>query len=83
SGACPSSGGINGGGIFLIIYFVSIALYLIVGVCYKAFYKGARGTEMLPNTEFWLMVPGLIRDGCLYIYRTIASKTCNKSFDAV
>ncbi|XP_063712397.1 cation-dependent mannose-6-phosphate receptor-like [Symsagittifera roscoffensis] len=88
SGAClqdigGGGGGLTGAGIFLIIYFVSIAIYLIAGICYKALYKGARGMEMIPNTEFWMMVPGLIRDGCLFIYRWIAGKTYKKSFDAV
>jgi len=85
--AMPSGGGggsgLNGGAIFLIIYFVAIAVYLIAGIIYKAFVKGARGLEVIPNIEFWMTVPGLVKDGCIFIYRSIAAKVCKKEYDSV
>jgi len=68
----PPSGGNNedkmsGGEIFLIIFFVSIAAYFLVGVVVKWRVYNATGVELIPNTELWLGLPGLIRDGFLFV----------------
>jgi hypothetical protein len=51
----------TGGTIFLIIFFVSVAVYLLVGVVVKWRVYSASGVELIPNTELWLGLPGLIR----------------------
>jgi hypothetical protein len=52
---------IGGGTIFIIIFFVSAAVYVIVGVIVKWRVYNAAGVELVPNTELWLGLPGLIR----------------------
>ncbi len=69
--SATSTGGNNGGGgkkeplsggsIFLIIFFVGFAAYFLIGVVVKWQVYHASGVEVLPNSEFWVGLPGLIR----------------------
>jgi len=63
--------GLSGGSIFLIIFFVCVFVYFAAGIAYKKFKVHAEGIELLPNTEFWISFPGLIKDGCLFIKNKI------------
>jgi len=66
SAAGCGNSAISGGSIFLIIFFSAFALYFLVGIAVMAGVKGQRGKEMVPNIEFWVMVPGLIQDGATF-----------------
>jgi len=68
--ACPPGGipgigpgGLSPGSIFLIIFFVGFALYFAIGSVVMWKVKGATGIEILPNSGFWVGLPGLIKDG--------------------
>jgi len=75
--ACPTKGGggggdsegISGGWIFIIILVCCVPVYLIVGVAVQKFYYHSSGMELIPNVGFWLALPGLVRDGNLFIVR--------------
>jgi len=77
SGNSGGSGGGGGGGgeggklgagwIFVIIFFVGFSAYFLIGAVVKWKVYGAAGTEMLPNSTFWVELPGLLRDGCLFV----------------
>jgi len=64
--ACGGAHVLSGGTVFLIIFFGGIALYFLAGVIYLGPVKGMRGKEMIPNLNFWVMVPGLIQDGATF-----------------
>ncbi|XP_045168083.1 cation-dependent mannose-6-phosphate receptor-like isoform X2 [Mercenaria mercenaria] len=70
--ACPvpspfgSSGGISGGSVLLIIFFVLLAVYLATGVAFNKFRRSASGKELIPNLNFWTELPALVRDGVKY-----------------
>jgi hypothetical protein len=61
-----SSGGLSGGDVFLIIFFVGGFLYIAVGAAYNYKMKGQTGMEIIPNIEFWRDVPSLIKDGLVF-----------------
>jgi len=61
--------GLGVGAVLLIIFFICIALYLIGGMTYKGCVSGERGVNMIPNIEFWKQLPGLIKDGCLFVVK--------------
>jgi len=61
-------GGLNGGDVFLIIFFVGGFLYVAVGMAYNYKAKEARGVEMIPNLEFWKDLPQLLKDGASFAY---------------
>jgi hypothetical protein len=45
---------------------VGFSVYFIGGALYLHFVKGQRGSELIPNYEFWRDLPGLVKDGCSY-----------------
>ncbi|KAL4222063.1 hypothetical protein ACF0H5_018105 [Mactra antiquata] len=64
----PASG-LSVGSILLITAFTIAAVYLIGGVVVKRFRYQSSGRDLLPNTEFWLSLPSLIKDGCLLVIK--------------
>ncbi len=43
-------------------------VYIIGGVLYNKFAKGAKGVELIPNIEFWKELPGLVRVRTFTLY---------------
>jgi len=79
--ACPSnrpsgggSGGLSGGSIILIIVLCVMVVYLAAGITFQKVKNNASGLELIPNVEFWSSLPGLVRDGILFI----VNKTCRR-----
>eukprot|EP00754_Rhynchopus_humris_P019144 Rhum_TRINITY_DN14634_c0_g1::Rhum_TRINITY_DN14634_c0_g1_i1::g.104691::m.104691 len=62
-----SDGGITGGAVFLIIFFVGGFVYFAGGFAYNFKMKELRGTEAVPNVAFWKDLPLLVKDGALFI----------------
>ncbi|WAQ93512.1 hypothetical protein MAR_005983 [Mya arenaria] len=61
--------------------FASIALvYVIMGVTYGRLKNNARGTDLIPNKTFWTSLPGLAKDGVLFIVNKIRGRPL---YDAV
>lgn len=60
-----SKKGLSTGSILLITFFVILLVYVVFGILFN-FCKGAHGTELLPNFEFWNELPKLIVDGFLF-----------------
>ncbi|XP_052809870.1 uncharacterized protein LOC128238228 [Mya arenaria] len=81
---CNSSSGSAGSigpGLIVIIAFASIALvYVIMGVTYGRLKNNARGTDLIPNKTFWTSLPGLAKDGVLFIVNKIRGRPL---YDAV
>ncbi|XP_077979005.1 cation-dependent mannose-6-phosphate receptor-like [Glandiceps talaboti] len=73
SHCCPSSGGggggLSAGTILCIIFIVLVTLYIVVGILYMKFVREAEGTDLIPNKMFWISLPGLIKDGVLFVLR--------------
>jgi len=72
--ACPGGGPAGddeglGGWIFIIILVCFAVVYLVAGVIFNKVRGGASGVELVPNFAFWANLPGLIRDGALFIVR--------------
>ncbi|CAG9863556.1 unnamed protein product [Phyllotreta striolata] len=59
--------GMNGGSVFLLILFIVASVYLIGGALVLYFIRGARGAEVIPNVEFWKNLPGLVKDGIIFL----------------
>jgi len=63
---------ISGGWIFIIILSGLTVLYFVGGAIYNKFVQHKEGIEIIPNVEFWMSLPGLVKDGFLFTYRKIA-----------
>ncbi|EGC36723.1 hypothetical protein DICPUDRAFT_150768 [Dictyostelium purpureum] len=80
-----SSGGISGGDVFLIIFFVGLGSYFIIGIIVQAIRKHKMGhpvDSIIPNIEFWKSFGSLIKDGALYIKFKV-SGTPGGSYQAI
>eukprot|EP01120_Amphizonella_sp_Union-15-10_P014217 TRINITY_DN6821_c0_g1_i2.p1 TRINITY_DN6821_c0_g1~~TRINITY_DN6821_c0_g1_i2.p1 ORF type:complete len:223 (+),score=29.64 TRINITY_DN6821_c0_g1_i2:215-883(+) len=62
------SSGTSLGTILLILLFVVIIVYIISGILFNKFKKGESGMSLVPNLEFWKQLPGLVKDGALFIW---------------
>ena len=63
-----SSGGMGAGGIILIILAVLVVLYFGLGAVYQWKFKEAQTIpEFIIHREFWVSIPGLVKDGVLFI----------------
>lgn len=73
--ACIVSSGISVGSVLLILFFVFVMIYVIGGILFLRFYRGASGVEMFPNYEFWKDLPFLIKDGMVFTFRGCKTDT--------
>ncbi|KAB5517467.1 mannose-6-phosphate receptor binding domain-containing protein [Coniochaeta sp. 2T2.1] len=55
-------GSVGPGGVFGIIFFVAVAVYLLGGVFYQRTVAHARGWRQLPNYSLWAGIGGFIQD---------------------
>ncbi|XP_063916028.1 uncharacterized protein LOC135132039 [Zophobas morio] len=60
--------GMSTGSVFLLIFFISVVVYLVGGCLILYFIRGARGLEMIPNIDFWRSLPGLMKDGIIFLF---------------
>jgi len=60
-------GSLSGGSILLILCFVLLAVYLLIGTLFMKYKKGAIGTEIVPNKDFWTDIPHLVKDGLTFV----------------
>eukprot|EP01116_Phalansterium_solitarium_P011763 TRINITY_DN27539_c0_g1_i1.p1 TRINITY_DN27539_c0_g1~~TRINITY_DN27539_c0_g1_i1.p1 ORF type:complete len:238 (-),score=26.74 TRINITY_DN27539_c0_g1_i1:219-932(-) len=64
------AGGISGGTIFLIVILCSTVVYLGAGVAWN-YRRQETGVRLIPQVEFWTSIPGLVKDGALFIVAKI------------
>jgi hypothetical protein len=72
--ACGGSSGLSGGSIFMIIVLVVTVVYFAGGYAYMYKKHGARGVEAIPNLEFWRNLPGLVKDGWMFVVDKVRNK---------
>jgi hypothetical protein len=60
-----------GGTAFVVVVFVGGFLYVVGTVLYNKFKLGKTGKELAPHPEFWLSLPGLIKDGFIFTFTKI------------
>jgi len=61
--ACPPKDD-SWGWTFIILFGVSVVLYLGVGIGWNIKQHGLRGAEAIPHLDFWKELPGLVKEGC-------------------
>jgi len=73
-GGGGGGGGLSGGSIFLIIVLCLFVVYCVAGVLFMKFKREASGTDLIPNKDFWFSLPGLCKDGVLFVWCKITGK---------
>jgi hypothetical protein len=47
---------------------VVLVIYLVAGILFMKYKRGATGKEVIPNVEFWSSLPGLIKVGGYFYF---------------
>jgi hypothetical protein len=55
-----ASENLSTGAVLLILFFVTLTVYLVGGMLFNIFFLGARGIEVVPNLDFWKGLPSLV-----------------------
>lgn len=66
--ASSSNGGLSTGSVLVIIFFLFATLYFVGGAVALKLLRGAEGREMIPNYDFWVDLPNLVRDGATFVF---------------
>jgi len=76
-----SLGGTSAGTLFCVLLLVFVIIYLVVGVAWNKFYLQHDNTldQLIPQYSYWVQIPGLIEEGCLFFYEKVQSLTFKKS----
>uniref|UniRef100_A0A2R5LIH7 Putative secreted protein n=1 Tax=Ornithodoros turicata TaxID=34597 RepID=A0A2R5LIH7_9ACAR len=88
SGACGTATqlqGLSAGSVLLILFFVLLLIYLVIGIVYNHSH-GARGWEMIPNYQFWTELPLLIVEGCVFFVKIVTcqqTRSANGTYDNI
>eukprot|EP01116_Phalansterium_solitarium_P001833 TRINITY_DN11653_c0_g1_i1.p1 TRINITY_DN11653_c0_g1~~TRINITY_DN11653_c0_g1_i1.p1 ORF type:complete len:265 (+),score=23.03 TRINITY_DN11653_c0_g1_i1:130-924(+) len=73
-GGATTKGGLSGGSVFLIILLCCVVVYVGAGIAWNHFKMHNTGVELIPNVSFWTSIPGLVKDGALFIWGKIARR---------
>jgi len=65
--ACPASKDL-GGWIVIIIAIVCFSLYCAIGSVVNWKKYEMTGVQIIPNSTFWLDLPSLVKDGCIFFW---------------
>ncbi|KAH0953251.1 hypothetical protein HN011_000395 [Eciton burchellii] len=60
--------GLSTGSVLVILVFIFVGIYFIGGAIALKMLRGATGWEMLPNHNFWIELPSLVRDGIVFTF---------------
>ncbi|XP_011667137.2 uncharacterized protein LOC105439633 [Strongylocentrotus purpuratus] len=82
---CYPVGGteITVGGIVCIIFALLVLVYLIGGILYQKFRRGATGKELIPNYGFWSDFPALVKDGFMFPIELCRGKTSKSDYETL
>jgi len=75
--ACPTNHAgnqVSGGFIFLLVVLFCMIAYIVGGIIFNKFKRQAHGLELIPNVEFWTSLPGLIKDGVMFIVNSVRGR---------
>lgn len=73
--ACPRKSGLSTGSVLIIVFGSLLLVYIVAGILFNKFHRGATGKEVIPNVNFWMDFPLLVKDGVEFSYQ-FCKKTC-------
>jgi hypothetical protein len=84
-GGGGESGGLSFGGIMLILIVVLVPVYIAAGCVYKRKKLGTTGMlESCPQSEFWMSIPGLVKDGFAFtLVKLKIKKQASTDYDSL
>ncbi|CAF0741765.1 unnamed protein product [Rotaria sordida] len=79
----PDSGSISGGAIFLILLISILFVYIIGGIMFLKYARGATGSDMIPNRLIWLNITLYALDGLRYSIQIIRHRSFNIDYQKI
>jgi len=77
--ACPGGGGgkkgLSVGSILLIILLCLVVVYIVAGILFNKFRRDLTGIELVPNVTFWTSIPGLVKDGVMFLVGKVRGRS--------
>ncbi|ESP05548.1 hypothetical protein LOTGIDRAFT_228086 [Lottia gigantea] len=71
---------LSGGTVLIIIFVVSLFTYFTFGAILKLA-RGHHGKDVIPNSDFWMMLPVYVADGILFTIR--CGKVPQRDYDPI
>ncbi|KAJ9583314.1 hypothetical protein L9F63_022331 [Diploptera punctata] len=68
SASTSPSSGLSTGSVLVIIFLVFVTTYFVGGAIALKLLRGAEGREMIPNYDFWVDLPNLVKDGTTFVF---------------
>ena len=65
---------------FIVLFLLTLSLYVCVGMFYNYRVKGVSGFEACPHVDFWQELPSLVKDGVAYSRSLLGG--CLNRFDS-
>ncbi len=78
-----NSNGISGGAVFVILLVVLLFVYLVGGVMFLKFSRGATGSDMIPNRLLWTNIIGYTVGGFQYSTQVIRQRTFSVEYSKI
>ncbi|XP_076465218.1 uncharacterized protein LOC143296996 [Babylonia areolata] len=88
AGACPIVGPsepatqLSAGSVLLLIFFVTMFLYFGLG-CLINMLRGETGKNLLPHHQFWVTLPGYIKEGFLFTLTCGGSSPSQRTYESI
>ncbi|CAH3175208.1 unnamed protein product [Porites lobata] len=79
--ACPTSSSSHGssglslGSVLVISFSCLLIVYISGGILVNVYVKHIKGKEAFPNYTFWVDLPFLVKDGCVFTFQSLG-KLC-------
>jgi hypothetical protein len=85
---CPgrchySSGSIGTGAVLVIIFVVVLFVYIVGGILFLRFARGATGQDMIPNRLMWLSLTSYAIDGLRYSIQVVRHRSLNIDYQKI
>ena len=74
---------VTGGAVFLILLVALAFVYIVGGMIFLKFSRGASGSDMIPNRLLWLNILSYIRDGIRYSIQVVRHRTLSVEYQKV
>ncbi|CAF0920440.1 unnamed protein product [Rotaria sp. Silwood1] len=79
----PDSRSISGGAIFIILLVSILFVYIIGGMIFLKYTRGATGSDMIPNRVIWINITSYALDGLRYSMQIIRKRDFNVDYEKV
>lgn len=79
----PESNSLSGGAVFIIILVVVLVVYIVGGVLFLRFARGASGKDLIPNRMLWSATQSYAADGLRYSFQVIRQGSLHVDYQKV